>query len=187
MRQSALGSVIRSLREQNHLTQAALAEKVGVTDKAVSKWERGISFPDISLFPKLADVLGVTTDDLLKECTDDGQPSRLVRIFEMSHDIRTPLHIILGCAEMAETYHEDTELLMRYLESIRISGEYLLQAVNQAMQVTYLDAEEVPSRDYPANLFELSEYLKEHTAQKKTFPEAMIFPEREYWSPRIWN
>ena len=67
MKQSTLGTYIRSLRTQNHMTQAQLAEKLNVTDKAVSKWERDLSYPDIALFPKLADILGVNVNDLLYE------------------------------------------------------------------------------------------------------------------------
>ena len=101
MKQTTFGAIIRSLRKQNHMTQAALADKVGVTDKAVSKWERGISYPDVSIFPVLANVLGVTSDDLLKGCDVEDSPSSLLQIFEMSHDIRTPLHIMLGYVDMA--------------------------------------------------------------------------------------
>ena len=137
MKRSTLGSKIRSLRKQSDMTQAALADKLGVTDKAVSKWERDISYPDISLFPKLADVLGVTADDLLKECVDEN---RLLQIFEMSHDIRTPLNIILGSAELAEADHEDEKSLLRYLKNIRLSGNYLLQMIDRLMEVTSKDA-----------------------------------------------
>lgn len=135
LKQSTLGSYIRFLRTQNHLTQVQLADQLHVTDKAVSKWERDLSYPDMALFPKLADILGVNVNDLLKECLDEGQPSRLVQIFEMSQDIRTPLHIILGCADMAANHYEDRELVLRYLQSIRISGEYLLKSVDGISQV----------------------------------------------------
>ena len=136
--------MIRHLRRENGLTQAKLAEKVGVTDKAVSKWERDVSYPDISLFPSLADVLGVTTDDLLRECIDDRTPSRLVQIFQMSHDIRTPLHIILGYADMARLHYNDTDRLLRYLEGIRISGDYLMKVLDYVLEVTYQDKDKIP-------------------------------------------
>ena len=135
MKQSTLGSYIRSLRTQNHMTQGQLAEKLNVTDKAVSKWERDLSYPDIALFPKLADILGVDVNDLLNECVDEEHPSRLVQIFEMSQDIRTPLHIILGCADMAANHYEDKDLVLRYLQSIRISGEYLLKSIDSISKV----------------------------------------------------
>jgi transcriptional regulator with XRE-family HTH domain len=47
------------------MTQKELAEKIYVTDKAISKWERGLGSPDISILPLLADALGVTADDIL--------------------------------------------------------------------------------------------------------------------------
>lgn len=100
MKQSTLGSCIRTLRMQNNLTQLQLAELLGVTDKAVSKWERDLSYPDIALFPKLADILGTTVDGLLRECKETCQPSKLLQAFEMSRDIRMPLHIIQGCVEI---------------------------------------------------------------------------------------
>lgn len=148
MEERTLGALIRSLRIQNDLTQAALGQKMGVTDKAVSKWERDISYPDVSLFPKLADVLGVSTDDLLSSCTDEKSPSRLMQIFEMSHDIRTPLNIILGCASLAAKNHGDTERLLRYLENIRISGEYLLHVIGRVMALAHLDSSELGSEEF---------------------------------------
>lgn len=56
---------IRTLREQQGLTQRALAEAVGVTDKAVSKWESGRGLPDTSLIESLAAALGVSVAELL--------------------------------------------------------------------------------------------------------------------------
>lgn len=136
MTHKSFGSYIRSLRIQNHMTQAELADHLNVTDKAVSKWERNLSYPDISLFPKLADLLGVTIDDLLKEDSREEQPSRLAQIFEMSNDIRAPLHLILGCADMAKMYRNDPEAVARYLECIHVSGGYLLDLIDQVIQTT---------------------------------------------------
>ncbi|MBO5998549.1 MAG: response regulator [Lachnospiraceae bacterium] len=149
------------------MTQAQLAEKLGVTDKAVSKWERDLSYPDITLFPRLADVLGVTANDLLNECIDEGQVPRLLQIFGMSHDIRTPLHIILSCASMAQIHKDDQEQLMRYLESIRISGEYLLNTIDLLMQMTYRDQKDITRLRHPATAEELGEYLNERAAARK--------------------
>ena len=60
-----MGKRISSLRKQCGLTQDQLAARVGVTAQAVSKWENDISCPDISILAKLAETLGVTTDELL--------------------------------------------------------------------------------------------------------------------------
>lgn len=59
------GAVIKELREKNHLTQQQLAEKLCVSDKAISKWETGKGFPDISLIEPLANVLQVSIPELL--------------------------------------------------------------------------------------------------------------------------
>ncbi len=62
---SKMAQFISELRKEKRLTQKELAEQLGVTDKAVSKWERGLSCPDISLLSKLSHLLGVTTSELL--------------------------------------------------------------------------------------------------------------------------
>ena len=62
-----LGANIVSYRKQLHLTQAGLAEKLNYSDKAVSKWERGESIPDVITLVQLAELFGVTVDDLLRD------------------------------------------------------------------------------------------------------------------------
>ena len=59
------GSFIASLRREKGMTQKELASLLGVSDKAVSKWERGESYPEVTLFPALGAVLGVTVDELM--------------------------------------------------------------------------------------------------------------------------
>ncbi len=59
------GAVIRRLRESKNLTQDALAEKIHVSGKAVSKWETGQGFPDVSLLEPLAQALGISVIELL--------------------------------------------------------------------------------------------------------------------------
>ena len=60
-----IGKRIAELRKKKGLTQNELAEKMHVTDKAVSKWERDLSYPDINAIAKLAEVLEVPVNDLL--------------------------------------------------------------------------------------------------------------------------
>lgn len=66
MNAKKIGAMIASLRKERKLTQQELADLLGVTNKAVSKWERGDGCPDISLMTALADALGVTADELLR-------------------------------------------------------------------------------------------------------------------------
>ncbi len=65
MNQEKVGGVIRSLRKNKHLTQQQLADKMNISDKAVSKWERGMGAPDLSLIPKLSSILEVDLEALL--------------------------------------------------------------------------------------------------------------------------
>ena len=61
-----LGMMIAELRKEKGMTQLELAEKMGVTDKAVSKWERDLSCPDINSLANLAEILGVSVDELMQ-------------------------------------------------------------------------------------------------------------------------
>ena len=65
MEQQTMGKRIVQLRKEKGFTQEQLAELCGVSAQAVSKWENDVSCPDISILPQLADVLGVSTDELL--------------------------------------------------------------------------------------------------------------------------
>lgn len=60
-----IGALIRSLRQEQHMTQGQLAQRLNISDKAVSKWERGFGCPDVSLLPELSSVLGVNLEELL--------------------------------------------------------------------------------------------------------------------------
>lgn len=65
MNQYITGAVIKELREKHHFTQAELAAKLNVSDKAVSKWETGKGYPDISLLEPIANVFGVSISELI--------------------------------------------------------------------------------------------------------------------------
>lgn len=60
-----VGELIRRLRKENHMTQQKLAEKLHVSDKAVSKWERGLGCPEISLITELSRIFEVDMQNLL--------------------------------------------------------------------------------------------------------------------------
>lgn len=61
-----LGTMIATLRKKQEMTQLELATKMNVTDKAVSKWERDLSCPDVNSLPRLAELLGVSVDELMQ-------------------------------------------------------------------------------------------------------------------------
>lgn len=65
---------LTALRQQHKMTQSELAEKLNYSDKAISKWERGESIPDVAVLKTIADLFGVTLDYLLQD-DHDPQPS----------------------------------------------------------------------------------------------------------------
>ncbi len=65
MNQIKIGKFIAECRKQKKLTQMQLAEKLGITDKAISKWERGIAMPDTSIMLELCDILSISVNELL--------------------------------------------------------------------------------------------------------------------------
>ncbi len=85
-----IGSNIRALRLKSKFTQEQLAEKLGVTFQAVSKWETNANTPDISLLPGIARALGVMIDDLFSDAgtmlpieSDPIQDDDIIRIVQM--------------------------------------------------------------------------------------------------------
>ena len=73
----SFGSFVAEQRKAEGYTQRELAERLFVSDKAVSKWERGLSMPDISLLIPLAEILEVSVTELLEEI---GRASRRERV-----------------------------------------------------------------------------------------------------------
>ena len=65
MNQIKIGKFIAECRKRKNLTQMQLSEKLGITDKAISKWERGIAMPDSSIMLELCDILGISVNELL--------------------------------------------------------------------------------------------------------------------------
>lgn len=92
MSEMTLGKRIAALRRACGMTQGALAEALGVSGQAVSKWENDLTCPDILLLPKLADLLHVTVDTLLRSETEAQtrfvEPARRRRMEEMILKLR---------------------------------------------------------------------------------------------------
>ena len=66
------GALIRSLRLERGMTQRGLAERMNISDKTVSKWERGLGCPDVSLLPELSRILGVGLEHLLSGALEEN-------------------------------------------------------------------------------------------------------------------
>lgn len=60
-----IGKLIYNLRKEKELTQKQLADAMNISDKTISKWERGLGCPDVSLLPELSQILGINIEDIL--------------------------------------------------------------------------------------------------------------------------
>jgi len=65
MTNRTMGEIISTLRREKGYTQKELADRLNITDKAVSKWERNVACPDTQTIPKLAEILGISIEELL--------------------------------------------------------------------------------------------------------------------------
>ena len=103
MEQKTIGKFITALRKANGMTQKDLAEKLNVSDKTVSRWERDEGAPDLAMIPVIAEIFGVTCDELLRgerkspaEKTPKGekQKQRLLKLTLSKYQSRT--YIAMG-------------------------------------------------------------------------------------------
>lgn len=97
MEHKTLGMMISSLRKEKGMTQLDLANLMHVTDKAVSKWERDLSCPDIHSLPNLARHLGVSVDDLM-QCKPDSNDVVQGKIKDMVDIIFRSIPVAMGIA-----------------------------------------------------------------------------------------
>lgn len=103
-----IGKTIVSLRKSKNMTQMELADKLGISFQAVSNWERGNSMPDISKLPELAEIFGVTLDELL------GEKSPLI---EAAVEDR-----LEECVEKQEVKKEEVEKVLPLLKPDQIQN-----------------------------------------------------------------
>lgn len=99
MNQYVTGTMIKRLREDGKMTQQELAEQIGVSDKAISKWETGRGYPDITLIEALADILGVSVIELFsgEDVTNTN------RTFNMK---RLKIHVCPICGNIIQSTGE---------------------------------------------------------------------------------
>ena len=96
MNQYVTGAMIKRLREERKMTQALLAEKLHVSDKAVSKWETGRGYPDISLIEPLSAALGVSVLELLS-----GED--VVNVNRSANMLRAKLYVCPLCGNVIQS------------------------------------------------------------------------------------
>lgn len=116
MEKKTIGSLIAALRRANGMTQRELAERLNVSDKTVSRWERDEGTPELALIPVLAEIFGVTCDELLRgerrspdsretesaetNCTQRGEKQRRRLLKQALSDYRSRSCIVVGLSAL---------------------------------------------------------------------------------------
>ena len=98
MKAQTFGAMVAALRKEKGMTQQDLAGKMGVTDKAVSKWERNLSYPDTASLPKLAETLGVSVDELMQGQTAVRETASFSEATHLFPVILTGVALAMGVA-----------------------------------------------------------------------------------------
>lgn len=109
-----LAENIRRLRKEKELTQEALAEFLGVTFQSVSHWERGESFPDITMLPEIAGFFRISIDELLgaNKAEDEKEITEKLKEYDNLTDRRLMIEIV---DELKKKYPNDFRVLIRQL------------------------------------------------------------------------
>lgn len=108
MKKKTLGMMIAALRKENGMTQLELADKMGVTDKAVSKWERDISCPDVNTIPKLAEVFEISVDELMQIKAESHDETKK-DITSMIHTIMKAIAVAMGVGVVVLSVFEELD------------------------------------------------------------------------------
>ena len=109
MTKQTFGATISALRKEKGLTQLELARQMGVTDKAVSKWERNLSFPDVASLPKLAEVLGTSVDELLEVKTAAQEEPTGSRVPALAELVLKAVALAMGVGVTALTIIDEVK------------------------------------------------------------------------------
>ena len=140
------GSIIKKLREEKKMTQAALAEKIGVSDKTVSKWETGRGYPDITLIETISEALGVSVIELLS----GGEVTNRNRSFNMK---RTKFYVcpvcgnvivsageaVISCCGVTLPFQETEEADEEHMISIEtVEDEYYVTLSHEMTKTHYI-------------------------------------------------
>ena len=99
MNQYVTGLVIKELREKNNITQSQLAEMLGVSDKAVSKWETGRGYPDITLLEPIADAFKISLPELIS-----GHQVKNVNV--SANMMRSKFYVCPVCGQPKKVFQE---------------------------------------------------------------------------------
>jgi len=134
-----IGEKIKELRKKRGVTQEQLAENLGVSFQAVSKWENNIAYPDIALVPALASFFEVTTDYLFDYTVPKSRPE--VKVFkpETYDDLNKILELLQKSVTVIINFDEtDEEIKEQIINQLAADTEVIDGQVNQLSHNSYI-------------------------------------------------
>ena len=166
-----IGMKIKELRKRDDVTQERLAEILGVTNQAISKWESESGYPDIEYITLIAKFFNVTVDCLFDNDTGENETktdeywnavkriqnnyfteieearkkaeqasrSRKNILENMSHEIKTPLNVVIGMADIAANT-SDIEKKDEAIQKIRDASRHLMGIINDMLDMSKIEA-----------------------------------------------
>ncbi|MDO4492134.1 MAG: helix-turn-helix domain-containing protein [Lachnospiraceae bacterium] len=146
MNQYVTGAIIKELREEKNLTQAELADKIGVSDKTISKWENGRGYPDISLLEPIAAVFNISIAELISgnAITNMNVSANMLRskfyvcpvcgnVLHSTGELSVSCHGIQLVPEIAEDADEGHQISIE-----RMEDEYYIQIKHDMKKNHYI-------------------------------------------------
>lgn len=144
MNQQKIGKFIATCRKEKKLTQEQLAEKLGITKNAVSKWERGMSLPDVSLFKSLCEELDISIEELIngeKDNSDEAKEKAIIttlneknRVKRNSKKVITTLCIVFAIILLGLLYYNEKLKVNLVTDSDYLYDEALNYIRNQEIK-----------------------------------------------------
>ena len=131
-----IGSIIRDRRRAMDLTQEQLAEGLGVTCQSVSRWENGLTYPDIEFLPVLADLFGISLDELMGH-TKTAKEKRLAKLWDEYEAIDDPEARFNHLARMKEEFPEQWDIphnMIHLISDQGIRGERLYPMTQEILE-----------------------------------------------------
>ncbi len=112
MTNKTMGEIISTKRREKHMTQKELADQLNITDKAVSKWERDLAFPDTATIPKVAEILELSVEELLnvkttpveKESSVEKITDLVIKVIPVAMGVAVTVLSILGELEIKDGF-----------------------------------------------------------------------------------
>ena len=171
-----IGSIIKELRQKKKMSQEELAEYLGVSAQAVSRWETSVSYPDITLLPLIANVFNVTVDYLLD--TDKFKNDKLIEEVTKEYHKYQVKGDNVGAykymKEIYEKYPHVEKLQLIYADACNcaynVNRQYIddaIEIIERLVKTTFNDEIKFEAYDTLFWLYSKKENIETKTKQKK--------------------